>query len=236
MMRFNKDFNKKLLARLKDTFSVMHFISATAKFMVVVLVLCIIYSGSTQKQIADNVVRLHIVANSDTEEDQNLKLKVRDAILEHIKDQYPLGATRDETAQYLKNNLSEIEKVAANVLEENGSFEKVKANYGVFPFPTKEYENIALPAGMYEAVRVELGDAEGENWWCVMFPPLCVADAHSLRMDEQDMSQLEKELGPNYRLITDIAERDLDIKVKFRIVELFQKSGIKLARFISQLF
>lgn len=223
MMRFNKILNRR-------------YLSAAAKLFAAVLVLCIIYSGVTQKQIADSVVRLHIVANSNTEEDQELKLRVRDGILEYMREKYPQGATRDETAQYLRENLAELEEVATRILRENGSDEKVKARYGVFPFPTKEYGNITLPAGMYEAVRIELGEAEGENWWCIMFPPLCVADAQSLKMDEQAMSQLEKELGPNYRLIADIAQRNLNIKVKFRIVELFQKSGIKLAELISHLF
>ncbi|NLM74974.1 MAG: stage II sporulation protein R [Clostridiaceae bacterium] len=223
MMRFNININKK-------------FLSSAAKLFVAVLVLCVIYSGVTQKQIADSVVRLHIVANSNTLEDQDLKLKVRDGILEYVKEKYPEGATREQTVQYLKDNLSELEEVASRIIKENGKDHKVEAKYGVFSFPTKEYENITLPAGMYEAVRIELGEAEGENWWCVMFPPLCVADAHSLKMDEQAMSQLEKELGPNYRLIADIADKDVDIKVRFRIVELFQKSGIKLAELISHLF
>ncbi len=229
-------FKNKILSVLKDTSTVTNYIKAATKFLVVVLILCIVYSGSTQKQIADNVVRLHIVANSNTAEDQELKLKVRDAILEHVASQYPDGATREETTQYLKANLPQIEKIATQVLKENGSDDVVQARYGVFSFPTKEYDNLTLPAGMYEAVRVDLGEAQGENWWCVMFPPLCVADAHSLRMDEQAMSRLEKELGPNYRLIADIAEQDLDIQVKFRIVELFQQSKIKLAEMISHIF
>lgn len=230
MMFKHKDFNI-----LKGKSAIKYFSKAT-KFIVVVLILCIFYSNATQKQIADNVVRLHIVANSNTAEDQELKLKVRDAILKHVSSRYPEGADREETAQYLKANLSEIEKIATQILRENGSNEVARAKYGVFSFPTKEYDNITLPAGMYEAVRVELGEAEGENWWCVMFPPLCVADAHSLRMDEQAMSRLEKELGPNYRLIADIAKQDLDIQVKFRIVELFQQSKIKIAEMINHLF
>ncbi|MCX7771809.1 MAG: stage II sporulation protein R [Clostridia bacterium] len=215
-----------------------YFLSAATKFLLVVLVICMIYSGSTQKQIADSVVRLHIVANSDSPQDQALKLKVRDAILEHMQVKYPNGATREEAANYLKNSLPEIKQIASNVLLENGSHEAVNARYGVFPFPTKEYGNVALPAGMYEAVRVELGSAEGKNWWCVMFPPLCVADANTLKMDENAQNELKQGLGAgNYGLVTDITDKsNVPVKVKFRIVELVESTRIKLAQMISNLF
>jgi stage II sporulation protein R len=234
-MRFNK---KRIISVIKETSSVAHLISVITRFLLVILVICIVYSGSTQKEIADNVVRLHIVANSDSQADQALKLKVRDAILEHMQTQYPNGATRDEAAQYLKNSMPQIKKIASNVLRENGSIEQVNTRYGVFSFPTKEYEDIALPAGMYEAVRVELGSAKGQNWWCVMFPPLCVADANSLQLDEQAMSQLRQGLGQaNYNLITDITEKsNVPVKIKFRIVEIVESSKIKLAELISNLF
>ena len=136
-----------------------------------------------------------------------MKLKVRDAILKHMQEKYPDGATRDEAAGYLKGSLPLIKKIASDVVKENGSDVAVNARYGVYPFPTKEYDGLALPAGMYEAVRVELGSARGQNWWCIMFPPLCVADANSLKMDEDAMNQLKEGLGDNnYRLITDITE------------------------------
>lgn len=235
MMRFNK---KRIISVIKETNSFAHLISVVTRFLLVILVICIVYSGSTQKEIADNVVRLHIVANSDSQADQAIKLKVRDAILEHMQTQYPNGATRDEAAQYLKNSLPQIRQIASDVLRENGSNAQVNTRYGVFSFPTKEYEDIALPAGMYEAVRVELGSAKGQNWWCVMFPPLCVADANSLKLDEQAMSQLRQGLGrANYNLITDITEKsNIPVKIKFRIVELVESSKIKLAEMISNLF
>lgn len=235
VMRFNK---KRIFSVLKETNSVAHLISVATRFTLVILVLCIIYGGSTQKEIADNVVRLHIIANSDSSADQALKLKVRNAILEHMQAQYPDGATRDEAAQFLKGNLPQIKQVATDVLRENGSSEPVDAKYGVFSFPTKQYANLALPAGMYEAVRVELGEAQGRNWWCVMFPPLCVADANSLQMDAQAMSKLREDLGSvNYSLITDVTDRrNVPVKIKFRIVELVESSKIKLAEMIGQLF
>jgi stage II sporulation protein R len=230
--------NKRILMRLQEASSIAHFLSAAAKFLLVVLIICIIYSGSIQGEIADHVVRLHIVANSDSAQDQALKLKVRDAILEHMHQKYPDGATREEAAQYLKNSLPEIKQIANEVLKENGSRETANVRYGVFSFPTKAYEGVTLPAGMYEAVRVELGEAQGQNWWCVMFPPLCVADAHSLRMDEDAMSELKDGLSEDaYSLITDVTDKsNVAIKVKFRIIEWVESSRIKLAEMISHLF
>lgn len=204
---------------------------ALTKVLAVIIITCIIYGSAAQSKIADSVVRLHIVANSDSDSDQAIKLKVRDAILENMKEKYPDGATKEEAANYLKNSLDEIEGIASEVLSENGSNDLVNAKYGVYPFPTKEYDEFALPAGEYEAVRVELGSAKGENWWCIMFPPLCVADESSLKFDEEAMSQLKEEIGAgNFQLITDITGKgNAPIKIKFRIVEIIASSKIRLA-------
>lgn len=229
---------KRFLSGLEEASSITHFLSAAAKFLLVVLVICVIYSGAMQSEIANNIVRLHIVAHSDSPGDQALKLKVRDAILEHMRNKYPDGATREEAATYLKNSLPEIQQIATDVLRKNGSKETANVRYGVFSFPTKAYEGITLPAGMYEAVRVELGEAKGKNWWCVMFPPLCVADANSLKMDKEAMSELQDGLSEDaYSLITDVTDKsNVPIKIKFRIVEWVESSKIKLAEMMSHLF
>ena len=202
------------------------------------LIICVIYGSIVQDQIADSVVRLHIVANSNSDADQEVKLKIRDAILEYVSEEYPNGATKEEAAKHLKGNLAEIEEIAIDVLKKSGFDHMVSANYGVYSFPTKEYDGLALPAGKYEAVRVELGQAKGENWWCIMFPPLCVADASSLKLDEEAMGQLKDGLShENYQLITEINEGNSGkIKVKFRIVELVENSKMRLAELLSYLF
>ena len=235
MMKINK---RNIISAVKDTSSVIQLLSVATRFLIVIMIICVIYGGATQKQISDNVVRLHIVANSDSAEDQDLKLKVRNAILKHMQEKYPNGATRDEAAAYLKESLPLIKEIASGVVKENGSNVTVDAKYGVYSFPTKEYDGLALPAGMYEAVRVELGAAEGQNWWCIMFPPLCVADANSLKMDEEAMNQLKKGLGDNnYQLITDITENaNAPVKIKFRIVEIVEDSKIRIAEIINALF
>lgn len=235
MMKVNK---RSIFSAIKGTSSVIQFLSVATRFLLVILIICIIYGGATQKQISDNIVRLHIVANSDSAMDQELKMKVRDAILKHMQEKYPNGATREEAAGYLKGSIPMIKAIAADAVKKNGSDVAVNARYGVYPFPTKEYDGLALPAGMYEAVRVELGEAKGQNWWCIMFPPLCVADANTLKMDEEAMNQLREGLGDNnYRLITDIAEdNNAPVKIKFRIVEIVEDSKIRIAEIINNLF
>ncbi|HHY63413.1 MAG TPA: stage II sporulation protein R [Clostridiaceae bacterium] len=229
---------KKIFAFLDNTGSIIQFLSAASRFLLAVLLLCVLYGGTTQGKIAGSVVRLHIIANSDDPADQELKLKVRDAILTHMQEKYPDGADRDEAAEYLKNSLPEIRRIATGVMRENGSDKPVNVKYGVYSFPTREYDGLTLPAGMYEAVRVELGEAKGQNWWCIMFPPLCVADASSLNMDEDAMGQLRRELGDyNYRLITDYHDKgNIPVRIKFRIIELIENSRIRLAELISRLF
>jgi len=214
------------------------FLSATAGVIVVLLALCVAYGSIAQKKIADNVIRLHIIANSDNEKDQELKLKVRDAVIAHMRGKYPEGASMDEAVAYVRNNLSEIRKVAEGVVRKSGSDMKVSVRFGEFPFPTKAYEDITLPAGMYRSVRIELGEARGKNWWCVMFPPLCIADDNTMRMSPESREQLKATIGEEgYRLVTDVGDGDdTEIKVKFKIVELVQSSRLKLAELISRLF
>jgi len=233
-----KNIKNSIFSIIRKTGSAKQFLSTAIRFLLVILVICIIYGGATQKQISNNIVRLHIVANSDSAVDQELKLKVRDAVLQHMHAKYPDGATREEASEYLKANLPLIKEIAEGVVKENGSDLEVNARYGVYPFPTKEYEGLVLPAGMYEAVRVELGSAKGQNWWCIMFTPLCVADANSLKMDAKAMNQLREGLGDsNYRLITDIAENNnIPVKIKFRIVEIVENSKIRIAEIINNLF
>lgn len=223
---------------MKKTGSFRRFLSVTMLAAVAVLALCIAYGGLTQKKIAENIVRLHIIANSDTAEDQQLKLKVRDAVIAHMRDKYPSGTSREEAVNYLRNSLPEIRQIAENVLRKNGSDAKVVARYGQYPFPTRSYGNITLPAGMYESVRIELGEAKGQNWWCVMFPPLCVADDNTLRMPEGAQEQLQATLGnEGYKLITDVGDAgNMEVQVKFRIVEWVQSSRLKLEELFSSLF
>lgn len=130
-----------------------------------------------EEDIYENVIRIHVIANSDSEEDQALKLKVRDALLERVAELTKDCATKAEAEEAVRANLAQIEKDAEGVLAENGCVLKASAEIGEEHYPCREYDNMRFPAGTYTSLRVLIGEAEGANWWCVLFPPLCLSGA-----------------------------------------------------------
>ena len=130
-----------------------------------------------QQELADSVIRFHVIANSDTEEDQALKLAVRDRMLEEAEGLYPEGATLEQAQAALEGHLNTLAAAGRAVVEEQGYDYPVSARLEDCWFPTKEYEDFALPAGNYTALRVTIGEGKGQNWWCVAFPPLCLGAA-----------------------------------------------------------
>lgn len=124
-------------------------------------------------------LRLHVLANSDSAEDQQVKLKVRDAVLNVTKDGILKCENAQEAKEYIEQNLEIIVATANDTLEENGFDYTAQAKVGISHFPDREYKGTFYPEGDYEALRVLLGDAEGQNWWCVMFPPLCISELES---------------------------------------------------------
>ena len=130
-----------------------------------------------QEELAGQVIRLHVIANSDSQEDQALKLEVRDRILERAQELYPEHATLTEARAALEESLPELSQIGEQTVEEAGYDYPVTAQITQCWFPTKEYEDFALPAGDYTALRIVIGEGEGQNWWCVAFPPLCLGAA-----------------------------------------------------------
>ncbi|NPV71636.1 MAG: stage II sporulation protein R [Firmicutes bacterium] len=128
-----------------------------------------------------NLVRIHIIANSDSDDDQRIKLAVRDRILEDISPAMRGVSGAGEAEDLVRRNLENIEKAAAGVVREAGKSYGVKATIGRFQFPPRVYGQLALPEGEYRALRVVLGEGRGQNWWCVMFPPLCLVDVTEAR-------------------------------------------------------
>ena len=178
------------------------------------LVLTFCYSMNVNSSLSHDIVRLHVIANSDSEEDQLLKLKVRDAVLEHAQTNFTKKSD-------VKNCLNEYQAIAESVIKENGFSYSATTEYGNFSFPTKHYSNLSLPAGSYDAVRIKLGQAEGKNWWCVLFPPLCFVDGTTKASNtaEKLKSTLTEE---NYDLITaKYSGNSLPVEIKFKIVELY---------------
>lgn len=161
------------------------------------MVLTIIFSGSLSsfendcKTVRSNVFRLHVIANSDSSEDQQLKLKVRDALLLQGKEVFSSGSTKESAEQAACKNLQSFLQTAEKKIRENGKNYSVCVSVGKSSFPTRTYENITLPAGEYDALRVVIGEGKGKNWWCVMFPPLCLPAAEK----KQELSDVLSDGG-----------------------------------------
>ena len=197
-----------------------------AEIALMVLAALILTSGAaalrTRSALADKVVRLHVLANSDSEADQALKLKVRDAVLAEATEALRGTESREEAGRRLTALLPELEETAQSVIAENGYAYGVRAELAETPFPTKEYDGFALPAGEYLALRVLIGEAAGQNWWCVVFPPLCTVAASDVPAAALDAGLTEQEVA----LIT---EADEGYVLKFKSMELWQALKNRLA-------
>ena len=169
----------------------------------------------TQDELADKVVRLHVLANSDSEEDQALKLRVRDAVLEQATAILEQSADRREAESRLRGQLLELERIAAKEIAEEGYDYPVTVNLENTDFPTKEYDGFTLPAGEYLALRVIIGEGQGRNWWCVVFPPLCTAASADVPASALAAGFSEEEV----RLIT---EDNQGYVLKFKAVEWWE--------------
>ena len=182
-------------------------------------VLAVGVSEYMQRDISSGIVRLHIIANSDSSTDQKVKLAVRDEVIEAQSELFPDGVKRRLTNKEKQN----ITSVALDVLEDYGVGYGARVETGKFYFPTKEYENITLPAGEYDAVRVILGEGRGKNWWCVMYPPLCFTDSAVGKADKKSESIFRESMGEfQYDIIS---KESIKTVPAFKLVEIW--SAIK---------
>lgn len=180
------------------------------------------YASTISKDLSDNFFRLHILANSDSKEDQDLKLKVRDNIIEYMNSLSYDGLTKEEAINLTQEHITEFEIIAQKTIENEGYNYNVSLEIGNFYFPTKLYGNVSLPAGYYDALKIEIGKAQGKNWWCSLFPPLCFVDISSGVIDEESEDLLKDNLSDEeFAIITSNSET---VKFKFKIVELFSNS------------
>lgn len=173
----------------------------------------------------EKFIRFHVLANSDSEEDQNLKLKVRDEIIAYLQPMLKESSSIEESEKIILDKSDELEKIGKDIIKENGYDYDVKVELGYSNFPTKQYSNIVLPAGEYKALRILIGEAEGKNWWCVMFPPLCFVDENNGVIDEETEEGFKKLLTEEeYNLIVEDSKDNANkLQVKFKILELFEK-------------
>ena len=158
----------------------------------------------------EGIIRFHVIANSDSDEDQELKFKVRNRVLGKVQNALEGSQGAAQTRAYIEKNLEEIEACARQCVRAEGYDYNVKARIGVTAIPAKQYDAVYFPAGSYEALTITIGEGKGQNWWCVVFPPLCLVDARESGHDE---------------LFAEDAQGRLVLKSK--VVELLKKGGIK---------
>lgn len=183
----------------------------------IAFVLTLIYSlipfQAECADISDEVFRLHILANSDSEQDQSLKLKVRDRVLQYTKSLFENAKSKEEAESVISDNLQSISNVAYSEVLDNGYDYQVKAEITNMYFTTRYYENYTLPSGMYDALRITIGSGNGHNWWCVMYPSICISS-----VEEQDEKAKEVFDATQYDIV-----KNEKYQYKFKVVEIFEK-------------
>lgn len=206
------------------------------KFLGVVLfiVICTSFlSGCSLKEnsvyeyddVKDVLIRFHVIANSDTEEDQNLKLKLRDKVIEYY---YPLlnnSKSIEESRKIILDNKSKVEELARDFIKENGYSYSITSELSHENFPEKQYGNIVLPQGNYEAYRIIIGNGEGHNWWCVMFPPLCFIDVTKGEVEEDESKKELDEVITESKQEPSDEEKTLDdedVEIDFKFIEVIK--------------
>lgn len=197
-------------------------------FIIYILIFIFSYSKAVSTDISENVFRLHVIANSNSKEDQNLKYLVRDKLIEYMNSISENISSKEEAIKLANENKSQFYNIAKQVITDNGFNYDVNIEIGNYSFPTKNYGDISLPSGFYDALKVEIGSASGQNWWCVMFPSLCFVDVSEGIVPEESKKDLQKNLKEEeYNLIS---SDSLEFKVKFKLVELFENAKIIMAK------
>jgi len=166
------------------------------------------YADDGAENQHEGIIRLHVIANSDTPEDQALKLKVRDAVIAYMEQQKQL-TTVSQTRNYLAGHLNQLEKIAEGIIASEGYDYPAGASLGVRYIPEKTYGELTFPAGNYEALNIEIGEGKGQNWWCVLFPPLCLL--------EEGTDCIADDAG------TDPEEENQRLQLKWKLQEMLEE-------------
>ena len=198
------------------------------KILIVVAVFALtLYAVNTyapvhgEEKIYDSVIRLHVIASSDGEEDQALKLKVRDAVLRESEVLLTDCQTREDALAKVQEHLPHLEQAACEALQNENCFDSVRAELGEEVYPTRNYESFCFPSGNYLSLRIVIGEGEGQNWWCVLYPPMCLSAA-SAKDAQEDAYISVGFTGEQYRVIT---ETDTPrYRARFRILEAFEEA------------
>ena len=190
-----------------------------------VFLLSVNYVKAVSYNLSDSVFRLHVIANSDSENDQNLKLKVRDNVIEYMNTLTSNCSNKADVISIVSDNLDNFKNIALNTIKENGYNYDVNIEVGNFYFPTKTYGDISFPSGNYDALKIEIGQAVGQNWWCVLFPPLCFVNSTTGIVPEDSKEELKENItSEGYKIISEGNTNETgepDIKIKFKLIEFF---------------
>lgn len=172
----------------------------------------------------ERLIRFHVIANSDTDEDQELKLKIRDAVIAYLQPKLENSKSIEESEAIIKSEYDNLGKISKNIISQNEYDYSVKVGLQYSDFPAKQYSSVVLPAGKYKALKIIIGEGKGKNWWCVMFPPLCFVDEQNGVIDEKTDKKLKEILTPQeYDLIMAKDQTKVtNLKFKFKIAEIFQ--------------
>ena len=202
------------------------FITITA-FVFFLIFSAYSYASSISSDLSKSVFRLHVIANSDSDEDQSLKLQVRDKLLDYMNSITANVSSKDDAIKIAQDHQKDFQIIAEQTILDKGYSYPVTVEIGNYEFPTKHYGDITLPSGYYDALRVKIGDACGHNWWCVMFPPLCFVDVTSGIVPDSSKEQLKENMSSEDYSI--ISNDNSVTEFKFKIVELFKNFNTRLA-------
>lgn len=218
---------KKHLKNIRNSKIGIIFILSILLF-IYTTVYAISYAQVISSDISNSVFRLHVLANSDSEEDQTLKYKVRDNLIKYMNNICKDCTSKEEAINLVTLYQEEFKQVALETIKNEGYSYDVNIEIGNFEFPTKQYGDISLPAGFYDALKVEIGEAKGKNWWCVMFPSLCFVDISNGIVPEESKEDLQNVLSDEeYSIIS--GKSDYGIKFKFKLLEFFANSKFLVA-------
>ena len=173
-----------------------------------------------QRDIAEKIIRFHVRANSDSDEDQALKLLVKDAVVDYLSEDMKTSGSKEDSVTYIRSHIEDIKAVALNVIEEQGYDYTVNAYLTTEYFPTKSYGDVTIPCGEYDAFRIDIGENAGKNWWCVLYPPLCfVQGSYGIATDESKMLMKNVLDEDEFDYISGASSQEIGFDFKF--LELF---------------
>lgn len=216
-------------------YKIISFILITF-FMFGLLMNLHINNDSVLGDIKDKIIRLHVVANSDSPEDQAIKLHIRDAIIKELEPKLENLKNQEEVKNIISANMDNLIAAAEEEMARLGKSFPIDIELGTYEFPTKVYGDLSFPAGSYQALNVKIGEAQGKNWWCVMFPPLCFVDIAQGVISEKTLEEFKEILDEDELELLKSKKNSEEetVKIKFKLVEMAKNFNKNLAKIIGK--